>query len=282
MGKYLFFDIDGTLAGKSRRITDGTKRAVNRAREMGHKVLVCTGRVPASIAGDVTELETDGTISGAGSFVEIESRYIFEHYMEPLLIEQVMALFWKNRIQFTLEAKDMIYQTSGAMKFFEQKEIKRMQNNPELIRYWEQIKRKERIQPVESFDIAKTGVAKMCFIADHMDQINGCRPFLEKYFHVVLFSGKEDPCVNGEIILKDCTKGDGIRKVMEYFGEDMDDTIGFGDSMNDYQMLEAVHTGVAYENGPKELKALAEYYFREPDEDGICQVMKELGLIDRI
>ncbi len=282
MGKYLFFDIDGTLAGKSRRITDKTKRAVNRAREAGHKVFVCTGRVPASITGDVTELGTDGTISGAGSFVEIESRYIFEHYMEPQLVEQVMALFRKSGLQFTLETKNMIYQTSGAMKFFEQKEIKRMQDNPELMRYWEQVKRKERIQPVESFDITKTGVAKMCFIADHMDQINACRPFLERYFHVVFFSEKEDPCVNGEIILKDCTKGDGIRKVMEYFDGAMEDTIGFGDSMNDYQMLETVHTGVAYENGPKELKALAAHYFGDPDEDGICQVMKELGLIDRI
>lgn len=282
MGKYLFFDIDGTLTGKSRRITDKTKSAICGARKAGHKVFVCTGRVPASIAGDVTELETDGTISGAGSFVEIGGRYIFEHYMEPQMIEQVMELFRKNGLCFTLEARDIIYQTPGAMRFFEEKDRKRMGENPELMRYREQIKRKENIQPVEAFDIARTGVAKMCFIADNLEQVNACKPFLEQYFNVVLFSSKEDTYVNGEIILKACTKGDGIRKVMEYFGGNMEDTIGFGDSMNDYQMLETVHTGVAYENGPKELKALARHYFREPDEGGIWQAMKELGLIDTI
>ena len=54
MGKYLFFDIDGTLAGKSRRITSKTRWAVQRAREKGHQGFVCTGRVPAAIVGELT------------------------------------------------------------------------------------------------------------------------------------------------------------------------------------------------------------------------------------
>ena len=77
MGKYLFFDIDGTLAGASRRITEKTRWALEEARRRGHKVFLCTGRVPASIVGDAKELQVDGTISGAGSFVEIDGTYIF-------------------------------------------------------------------------------------------------------------------------------------------------------------------------------------------------------------
>lgn len=48
--------------------------------------------------------------------------------------------------------------------------------------------------------------------------------------------------MNGEIILKNCTKADGILKVVNYYGGKMEDTVGFGDSMNDYQMLEEVKT----------------------------------------
>ena len=282
MGKYLFFDIDGTLTGRSRRITEGTKRAVHRAKENGHRIFVCTGRVPASIVGDVTELEIDGVISGAGSFVDIGGRYIFEHYMDTRMTEQGMELFQKNGLHFTVECRDVIYQTPGAWKFFREKRREDMEHNPELMRYREQLERKERLRPIEFFDIVKDKAAKMCFVAETKPQIEACIPFLEKDFNIVFFSKEENTYVNGEIILKDCTKGDGIKKVMEYLQGDMDDTIGFGDSMNDYQMFEAVHTGVAYENGPKELKALAAYYFREPDEDGICQVMKTLGLIDHI
>ena len=34
MGKFLFFDIDGTLSGKSRVITEKTKQAIQTARNL--------------------------------------------------------------------------------------------------------------------------------------------------------------------------------------------------------------------------------------------------------
>lgn len=282
MGKYLFFDIDGTLAGKSRRITLKTKWALQQAREKGHKVFLCTGRVPASIVGDVTDMEVDGTISGAGSFVEIGGKYIFEHYMEPELTYQVMELFARNGLLFTLETRDMIYQTPGAREFFEERTVERIRDNPELMRYHEQVQRGQHLKPIDEFDITRTKVAKMCYIAKRPEMIMACLPFLEQYFNIVVFSKDSDPFVNGEIILKNCTKGDGIRTVMGHFKGDMEDTVGFGDSMNDYQMLETVSTGVVYEDAPEAVKALGQYYFKEPDEDGIYEVMVRLGFADRI
>ena len=282
MGKYLFFDIDGTLAGRSRRITEKTRWAVRAARRRGHEVFVCTGRVPASIVGDAKELEVDGTISGAGSFVEIGGKYVFEHFMEPQLTAQVMELFEKNGLMFTLETRDVIYQTPGAREFFTNRSLERIGNNPELMRYHEQINRGEHLKPIEEFDGTKTKVAKMCYITQEKEKLQACIPFLKKYFNIVVFSKDSDPFVNGEIILKGCTKGDGVRWVMEHFHESIENTIGFGDSMNDYQMLEAVKTGVVYENAPEKLKVLAHNYFKEPDEDGIYEVMVRLGLIEKI
>ena len=282
MGKYLFFDVDGTLAGASRRITEKTRWAVRNARQKGHKVFVCTGRVPASIVGDVTELEVDGIVSGAGSFVEIGGEYIFEHCIEPELVRQVMELFEKNGLLFTLETRDVIYQTPGAREFFEERTIERIRNNPELMRYHEQVTRGQNLKPLTEFDVCATPVAKMCYIAREKEQIEACLPFLEQYFNVIVFSKSDDPFVNGEIILRDCTKGDGLRRVVDYFQGTMEDTVGFGDSMNDYQMLEAAGLGVAYEEAPEQVKALAQYYFEEPDRDGIYEVMVRMGLVDEM
>lgn len=279
MGRYLFFDIDGTLAGKSRRITEKTRWAIQRARENGHKVFLCTGRVPASIVGDAAEMEVDGIISGAGSFVEIGGKYVFEHYMDPGLTCQVMELFRKNGLLFTLETRDTVYQTPGATEFFEERTMERIQDNPELMRYHEQVRGGQNLKPIDEFDITRTKVAKMCYIAREREGLEGCLPFLEEHFNVVIFSKDSDPYVNGEIILKDCTKGDGIRKVMEHFQGDMEDTVGFGDSMNDYQMLETVSTSVVYEEAPDQVRALGQYYFKEPDQDGIYEVMVQLGLV---
>ena len=120
----------------------------------------------------------------------------------------------------------------------------------------------------------------MCFIAPNKQSFYDCVPFLEEFFNIVTFSKEEDDFINGEIILKHCTKADGILKVVNHFHGQMKDTIGFGDSMNDYQMLQEVDTGVVYEGASDNLKALGKYFFTDPDQDGIYKVMKEMHLID--
>ena len=60
-------------------------------------------------------------------------------------------------------------------------------------------------------------------------------PFLDDFFNVVFFSKETESHLQGEIILKHCTKADGIIKVVNHFKGKMKDTIAFGDSMNDYQ-----------------------------------------------
>ena len=247
MGKYLFFDIDGTLLGKSRRITEKTKQAIQRARKNGHKIFICTGRVPAFIVGDVNDIEVDGIVSGAGSFVEIGGQYIFEHYMESQLTEKVIELFKRHQLLFTLETRDVVYQSPGAEEFFDKKNLEDIQDNPEMMRYQEEVRKGRKRKPLEEFNIAKDKVAKMCFIAPQKEQFSPCIPWLESYFHIVFFSK---------------------------------DTIAFGDSMNDYQMLETASISVVFEGAPKKVKDLAAYYFKEPDEDGIYQAMVEIGLIE--
>ena len=54
--KYVFFDIDGTLRGESRIITERTKAAIRQLRRNGHKAFVCTGRAPVSITSDILEI----------------------------------------------------------------------------------------------------------------------------------------------------------------------------------------------------------------------------------
>ena len=49
-------------------------------------------------------------------------------------------------------------------------------------------------------------------------------------------------------------------------------------AIDDYEMIQEAHIGVVYEDAIDELKKHASYFFKEPDEDGIYDVMKELGL----
>ncbi|MEG0452248.1 MAG: Cof-type HAD-IIB family hydrolase [Coprobacillus sp.] len=279
MGKFLFFDIDGTLVGASRRVTEKTIKGIKQAQENGHKAFLCTGRAPTSISKDLLDIGFDGIVCSAGGFVIIDGKFIFENFINQYVLSEVLTLFVNNHILFTLEAKEAIYQTPGVNEFFDRRHQLDCKENLELARFFEMRRATENRKPVKDFDILNTGVPKVCFIAPHKEDYLKCVPFLEELFNIVIFSKEEDDFVNGEIIIQNCTKADGIKRVIEYYQASMDDTIGFGDSMNDYQMLEEAAIGVVYEKAPDNLKALGQYFFKDPDQDGIYEIMKELKLI---
>ena len=74
-------------------------------------------------------------------------------------------------------------------------------------------------------------------------------------------------------------KGIGIEKMLAYYGLDKAEALAFGDGNNDREMLLAVGTGVAMENGSPELKALADEICGPVYEDGIYHYCTSKGLI---
>ena len=55
----------------------------------------------------------------------------------------------------------------------------------------------------------------------------------------------------GKLFQRIVQKADAIERVIDYYHASMEDTIAFGDSMNDYQMIEKVNKGIVFE-GAKE------------------------------
>ncbi len=276
MGKFLFFDIDGTLSGKSRVITEKTKQAIQTARKNGHKAFLCTGRAPTSIMDDILNIGFDGVVCSAGGFVIVDGEFIFENIINQYLLSEVMTLFINNHILFSLETKNAIYETAGVTKFFDNRHAT---ENLELQRFFKLRRQGEHRLPINDFNILNTGVTKVCFIAPHKEDFFNCVKFLEDYFNIVCFSKEEDEYVNGEIIIKNCTKADGILRVVNHFNGKMQDTIAFGDSMNDYEMIKEAEIGVVYKDACEALKKEASYFFDDPDNEGIYKIMNELKLI---
>ena len=75
-------------------------------------------------------------------------------------------------------------------------------------------------------------------------------------------------------------KGLAIKKVVETLHMKMEDTIAFGDSMNDYEMLQVCNYGVAMKNACQELKASADNICESVENDGVYYEMERLGLFE--
>lgn len=273
--KYIFFDIDGTLTGTSRQITPKTIEAIRKTRANGNKVFLCTGRAPISIMKSIRDIGFDGVISSAGGFVEVDGKYIYENFINQYLLQEVILLFTNAKVLFTLETKDALYQSPGVLEFFDARHERDTKNNVELARFMEARKQEEVRLPLKDFDIGNTKVSKVCFIAKDKYSFLDTVPYLSEFFNVVTFSQYNDDFINGEIIIKNCTKADSLKMVVEYFNGDMKDTVAFGDSMNDYQMLETVNYSFASEIAPQKVKDIANDTFIDPDKDGIALALEK-------
>ena len=69
-----------------------------------------------------------------------------------------------------------------------------------------------------------------------------------------------------------------MKRAVAYLGGDMKDTIAFGDSMNDFQMISEAAYGVVSYLAPDKLKAIADDTFEEPDDDGIFKCLQRFNL----
>lgn len=277
--KHIFFDIDGTLVGPSKKVTEKTKAAIKEARALGNKVYLCTGRAPISINRDVRDIGFDGVISSAGGFVEVNGEFIYENFINQYILSEVMLLFTNKKVLFSLETKHALYQTPGVMEFFEKRHGHLAKDNLELARFLEERKNEEVRLPISQFNLLEMPVTKVCFIGEDKLAFYDCVKYLSEFFNVVIFSNPEDDYINGEIILKDCTKGDGIKRIIEHVGGNMEDTIAYGDSMNDYQMIETANYGIVSKIAPEKLLVISDDTFDDPDQDAIYHSLKKLNII---
>ena len=74
-------------------------------------------------------------------------------------------------------------------------------------------------------------------------------------------------------------KGNGIAKMLEYYGIDRSQAMAFGDGNNDIEMFQAVDMGVAMENASDDLKAVAADTCGHVAEDGVYRYCVKHGLI---
>jgi hydroxymethylpyrimidine pyrophosphatase-like HAD family hydrolase len=82
-----------------------------------------------------------------------------------------------------------------------------------------------------------------------------------------------------EMVPKGFDKGTGIREVCDLLDTDIQGTYAFGNSMNDFEMIEAAGCGVVMGGGADVVKEKADFVTKELREDGIYYACRELGLL---
>lgn len=271
--KLVFLDIDGTLTpAGSNTPPESAMKAIRAAQKNGHLVFLCTGRNPAMLA-PVLALGFEGAVAAAGGYVFMGDRVLFDCPMTSEQLETGMRLLKENGVFRTIEAKDATWGDEDLGDFL----ASAGEGNSELVRWRKALAEELNILPMHEYD--GRPVYKIVFMCTEARQLEPARAALERDFKFVVQDVAAHRCLNGELINRSFDKGKGVRIVAEACGIAIEDTIGFGDSMNDLEMIETVGTSVCMDNGSPKLKELSDIVCPAVDADGLAIAFKQLGLI---
>ncbi len=265
--KLIFLDIDGTLteAGKNTP-PDSAVDAIQRAQQAGHKVVLCSGRNYGMLK-PLLRYHFDGLIGSAGGYIEYQDKIVYDCPMSRDQQEKVLRCFAENGIFRTIESKDGSY-TDESFKVFLRTHASEGSNS-ELLRWREQLESSLNIRPMTEYN--GEPIYKVVFMCPSAENLTVVRQLLGEEFDFCIQDADAFGFINGELINKKFNKGTAVRKMAEAAGFSMSDTIAFGDSMNDLEMIETAALGICMENGSETLKQHADEVCPAVDKNGLYQ-----------
>lgn len=273
--KVIFLDIDGTLTTAGSNVPPKSAlRAIRAAQEKGHLVFLCTGR-NYDMLKPLLAYGFDGVIASAGGYVCCGQEVIFDCPMSQGQQELVLNTLEENGIFRTVECLNGSYTDDGFKEFLE--EHAGENGNSELLRWRRQIEQELNIRSMREY--AGQPVYKVVLMSPDLDRIKRAEEKLKNDFLFCIQDADGQGIVNGEVINRQFDKGRAVIRVCEYLHIPVEDSIAFGDSMNDREMMETAGYAVCMENGSDTLKKLADEVCPRVEQDGLYQAFLKMGFV---
>ncbi len=256
--KIASFDLDQTLLDHgSYRIPDSALEALERLREEFYIVL-STGRdMDNYYSRPYRDLvKPDAIIHLNGTKITVGDELIYEHQMDKRLLK---ALFeYADRNGYAVGV------TIGDQDFYLHPEVVEQMDRER----WGQCDRRF----CDPWSLLDGTVRTLAYVGREAGALDMEKQFPELKF--LMFAGKR----GADVVEQEASKGKGLLRLCRYYGISEKDTVAFGDSMNDYEILQTAGLGIAMGNAIQELKDVADYVTTDVAEDGIWNACRHFGL----
>lgn len=271
--KLIFVDIDGTLTeAGSNTPPDSALKAIRAAQMNGHKVFLCTGRNYAMLQ-PLLQYGFDGMVASAGGYVTVGDKVIYDCPMTGQQARTALESLHKGGVFCTVEARDATFGDENLQDFLKDQPA----GNSEIERWRRALSESLNIRPMHEYD--GRPIYKVVIMCMNWQQLQPARDLLEKDFDFVIQEVPAHGCLNGELINRAFDKGKGVLRICDFLGIPVENTIGFGDSMNDLTMMQTVHTSVCMANGAEALKKISTMVCPAVGDDGMYKAFRQLDLM---
>ncbi|MDO4539107.1 MAG: HAD-IIB family hydrolase [Coriobacteriales bacterium] len=259
--KALFFDIDGTLLDwKSGigQVPEGAQRELRRIQALGHRLFVSSGRPWAFIDEHLRSLGFDGYVLLNGAHVELGDETIYEERMSEHEARAAADAFAQAGSGYAVDTAHHVYidpSFSDTLSYLSG-------HSASISFSFERGEVLGRTLKLESRPTPEQRAAILEQVTRELGSAVRC----------------DDNGTDGtfEVYSARLSKASGIMCVLDRLGISPQDAYGFGDGLNDLEMIRLVGCGVAMGNGADELKAAADVVCGRVDEGGLEQILREL------
>lgn len=257
--KILFLDIDGTILKPDHTYEQSTKDAIVQLQQKGIEVFISTGRPLHEVVELAAELHVDSYVGYNGAYAKYQNEAIIDAPMNAKSVEQFLQIAKENNHEMVLYTSRKNYFTSldkPIVKTF-----------------------------INTFQLQHNEI----YTSEIADQILGVtvmniNPSEEKLYEIesnfrmsqVNIAGIEN---SFDVIRTNVNKGEAAKHILKRLNITKEQSIAFGDGMNDKEMLQEVGEGFAMGNGDPELFQYAKHITTSVTDSGIFKGLETLGLL---
>lgn len=264
--KIIFFDIDDTLYLKQRDyLPPSIAPAIRQLKARGIIPAIATGRTPCSFPKALVQLieqeKIDTLVTMNGQYVSYQQQVIEKHPIAQSALQRLTRYFQQQQIDYA---------------FINEQEIVVSNITPMLAEALDPITRHYRLNQDPDYLFQHDIFQLLAFYPASADKMVEDAKLLQQLKTVRWHENSVDIFdING-------SKARGIKAVLDHLGLTMEQTMAFGDGLNDIEMLQQVGIGVAMGNAHPQLKSLADYVTDSVAEDGIARFLQQAGLISSL
>ncbi|WP_181348978.1 Cof-type HAD-IIB family hydrolase [Thalassobacillus sp. CUG 92003] len=254
--KIAFFDIDGTLLDHQKKLPQQTIEAIQQLQDSGVYCAIATGRAPFMFEEIRQALGIESFVSFNGQYVVFEGKVVYENplstphlaqmYQEAKINDHPMVFMSHEHMKASVSTSDHISESLSSLHI----------DYPEVeAAFFEQEKIYQALLFCEGDEI------------DSYRQTHHAFDFIRWHQFSV------------DVLPRGGSKAEGIDKMIEAAGMSTEQTYGFGDGLNDREMIEQVGTGIAMGNAMPEIKAIADHVTADVNEGGLVKAIYDIGLL---
>lgn len=258
MIKLIASDMDGTLLNDNQEISKDFEKVFKELDNKGIIFAAASGRPYYNLIDKFKEVKDDMLfIADNGAYVVYKNEELAVSKIDNKIIKELIKIGEKIEDSYIiLCGKNNAYFNSDEERFL-----------VEAKKYYNEYKIVKDLNEVND-DIVKFTIC----------DLKGSEGNSYKYYDD--YKDKLQVSVSGEIWLdimdKGVNKGLAIKEIQDKLGISYEETMVFGDYLNDLEMMDQAYHSYAMENAHDDLKKVSRYIAKKNTEDGVIEKIKEV------